>query len=189
VVVIGLARGGIVTAYEVAKYLNTPLDVICTMKIGSPINPEFAVAAITESGHIIKNNEVIDSLAISSKYLEKAAQLKHKEALERVKIFRGCKNKLDVFNKTVIVVDDGLATGLTMQAAIKSLKEQKAKSVVVAVPVASPDSLEFIKKICDEVYCLSTPTHFHAVGQFYDIFEQTSSDEVCNLLKKSQEHL
>lgn len=183
-IVIGLPRGGVVTAYEVSKELNLPLDVICPMKIGAPTNPEFAVGAITDTGEGILNERSIRSLGISEGYIKNSIESLKLEAQNRLKKFRQGRNALDVSGKIVIVVDDGMATGLTMKAAIKSLRKSRAVKIIVAVPVAPPDTIPQISSLADEVICIETPYSFYAVGQFYSRFDQTSTEEVVELLKE-----
>lgn len=184
-VVLGLPRGGVVTGFEVAKSLNLPLDVISPMKIGAPSNPEYAIGAITETGEGIFNIAEVEWLEISKKYLEESVKTAKAEAEKRLKLFRNGRKPLNLEGATAIVVDDGMATGLTMQAAIVSLRQANAKKIIVAVPVAPIDSLMAIKALADEVHCLETPSNFHAVGQFYESFEQVNAPEVIELLKEA----
>ena len=181
--IIALPRGGVVVGYEVARALNLPLDIVVPRKIGAPGNPEFAIGAITESGEMILNEEVF---GISESYLKSEAEKERAEAERRLKLYRGTRPPLDLKNKTVILVDDGLATGLTMRAAIASVKKMKAKKIIVAVPVTPPDAVELIKKEADEIIYLKAPLLFGAVGAFYKEFGQTTDEEVIELLKKSE---
>lgn len=184
--ILALPRGGVITAFEVAKKLNLPLDLVVPRKIGAPSNEEYAIGAITEAGEGIFNQEAIKSLAITKKYLDKKVAEEKKEALRRLKTYRQNRLPLNLRNKTVIIVDDGLATGLTMRAAIKSAKEKKAAKIIAAIPVAAQDSLEVIKKEADQIICLETPIFFGAVGSFYKNFDQTTDDEVIDLMAKSK---
>ncbi len=181
--VLGLPRGGVVTAYEVSKELNLPLDVICPMKIGAPFNSEYAVGAVLEDGQGVFDEKAIRSLGISEIYIQSAINSSVQEAKARLKKFRPEGEKLQLNGKTVIIVDDGMATGLTVKASIKFLRKEKVKSIVVAVPVASPDAIKQIRALADAVYCIEEPLSFYAVGQFYSLFDQTSTDEVVHLLK------
>lgn len=183
--VIGLPRGGVVTAYEVAQALELPLDVLCPRKIGAPSNPEYAIGAITETGEGIFNEEAIATLGISQQYLDKMVANETAIAQERVQQFREGRVALDCAGKQVIVVDDGMATGLTMKATILSLRKANASQIIVAVPVAPPDTLVEIEAIADKVICLAAPLEFYAVGQFYREFGQTSSQEVIELLRQA----
>jgi putative phosphoribosyl transferase len=182
-VVLGLPRGGVVTAYEVSKELNLPLDVICPMKIPAPFNHEYAIGAILEDGQGVFDEKVIRSYGISDVYIQSTIMSARVEALARLKKFRQGRPKIELANKTIILVDDGMATGLTMRAAIQSLRKEKVKSIVVAIPVAPPESLKQVKAHADLVFCLEVPLSFYAVGQFYSRFDQTSTDEVVSLLK------
>lgn len=182
-VVLALPRGGIVVGYEVAKILNLPLDIVVPRKIGAPGNPEFAIGAVTESGEVILNEEV---LGISDEYLKTEVEKEKQEAERRLKLYRGGRPPLDLKNKTVIISDDGLATGLTMRAAIATAKKLGAKKIVVAIPVAPPDAVELIKKEVDEIFYLDASPLFGAVGAFYQEFGQTTDEEVIDLLKQSE---
>lgn len=184
-VILGLPRGGVVTAFEVAKSLKLPLDIISPMKIGAPSNPEYAIGAITETGEGLFNIAEVEWLEISKKYLEESVKTAKAEAEKRLKLFRAGRKPLNLEGAIAIVIDDGIATGLTMQAAIVSLRQAKAKKIIVAVPVAPMDSLMGIKSLADEVYCLDTPPKFQAVGQFYENFEEVKAPEVIGLLKEA----
>ncbi len=182
VLVLGLPRGGVVTAYEVAKSLHLPLDVICPRKIGAPNNPEYAIGAVTETGEGVFNEAEIERLGIPDSFLKASIAEQTKEAHARLKLFRSGKKPLILKDKRVIIVDDGIATGLTMKASIQSLRKSGAKEIVVAVPVAPPESIIEIETLADQVFCLLTPPNFYAVGQFYQVFGQTSNEEVIELL-------
>ncbi len=185
VVVFGLARGGVAVAYEVAKSLGCPLDVICTRKIGAPSNPEFALGAITESGEGYFDFNTINQLNVSKKYLEETIASEKAVAAHRYAIFTGGRPKNDVTGKIVLLVDDGLATGATMKAAIQSVKKKNVQKIVVAVPVSPKETLTEIESLADHVVCLQTPASFYAVGQFYEDFGQVEEGEVLAFLKKS----
>lgn len=185
-VVIGLPRGGVVTAFEVAKYLNLPLDVTCPRKIGAPGNLEYAIGAITETGEGIFHEEPIQMLHIPSSYIQKMVETEKEVARKRLELYRKRAPAIDIENKTVIIVDDGIATGATMQAAIRSIRSQGAGRIVLAVPVAPPETYEEISSEVDEAVCLDTPPFFQAVGQFYESFGATEDEEVIQLLEKSR---
>lgn len=185
VVILGLPRGGVVVAYEVANALNITLDIIVPRKIGSPDNPEFAIGAITEDGEGIFNRDVIDMYRIPWEYIEKEVAKQIKEASRRLKAYRGNSPLAVLKDKTVIIVDDGIATGSTMLAAIKSVKNRGAKKIIVAVPVASRESISKIKKIVDKVICLQPHLCFGAVGACYEDFTQVTDAEVISLLERS----
>lgn len=181
-VIIGLPRGGVVTAAEVAKNLNLPLDIICARKIGAPYNPEFAIGAITETGDSFLNKDVIERLDIPQDYLDETIKKESKESERRVSLYKKNRPKIELEGKTAILIDDGIATGATMKASIKSVKSHKARKVVVATPVASPETMDEIKEEVDEAVCLAAPIFFQAVGQFYENFDQTTDEEVIELL-------
>lgn len=183
-IVLALPRGGIVVAEKVATFLNLPLDLVVPRKIGAPMNPEYAIGAITEEGEGIFNEEEIKALDISGEYLKKEIASEKKEAERRLKEYRGDRPPLDLKRKTVIVIDDGIATGLTIRAAIKTIKKMGAEKIVVAVPVSAQDSLEKVKAEVDEVVCLKSPMFFGAVGAFYKQFLQTEDEEVVEIMKK-----
>lgn len=184
-IVIGLPRGGVVTAFVVAQGLNLPLDVICPRKIGAPQNPEFAIGAITETGEGFFDDRIIAMLGVSQEYIRHTVEKEKLTAQQRLKLFRKNRPPIDLEGKTVILVDDGLATGATMKVAIKSVQAAGANQVVVAVPVAPPDTADEIQTMVDELVCLATPPLFQAVGEFYMNFSQTEDDEVVDLLSKA----
>jgi putative phosphoribosyl transferase len=185
-VVVGLARGGVVTAFEVAMVLKLPLSVVIVRKIGAPYNEELALGAIAESGEGIFNEDLISVLGVSSDYLQREVERQKKIAQERARLYRGEAPAMSLKNKVVILVDDGIATGASMRVAIKSVKAAGAQKVVLAAPVAAPDSLKILQKEVDEVVCLSTPLYFEAVGRFYRSFDQTGDEELIRLLEKSK---
>lgn len=182
-IVLGLPRGGVVLAAEIAQELHLSLDIICPRKIGAPQNPEFAIGAITETGEGCFNETVIQQLGIPAAYLEHMVEKEKAEAERRLKAFRGDRPALNLKNKTVILVDDGLATGLTMRAAIATVSKLGASKIVVAVPVAPVDTAERIEALVDDFVCLYVEEDFYAVGQFYQSFPQTTDSEVIALLQ------
>lgn len=184
VIVLGLPRGGVVIAFEVAKKLRLPLDIIVVRKIGAPGNPEFAIGAIDENGQGDFNQEIINYYNISKGYLDQTIKSESEEAARRLKTYRGNRKPLELKGKTAIIIDDGIATGSTMFAAVKSAKAKGAKKIIVAIPVAATDSLASLKRErnVNEVVVLSAPSDFGAVGQFYEEFEQTTDQEVIKLL-------
>jgi putative phosphoribosyl transferase len=184
-IILALPRGGVVIGFEIAKELNLPMDIVVPRKIGAPDNPEFAIGAITESGEGIFSSDVISTYGISQNYIDKTVAHEKKEAERRLQTYRGNRPPLELKDKTVIIVDDGIATGSTMKAAIKSVKIKNAKKVIVAVPTSASDSAEEIKKEVAKFICLDIPKFFGAVGAFYEVFAQTEDEEVIELLKKS----
>lgn len=185
-VVIGLPRGGVVLAHTIAKDLHLPLDIICPRKIGAPSNPEYAVGAVTETGEHMFDEDAI--IGISQEYLQEAIKSEKAQAQRRLAVFRQGMKPRDLKGKTVILVDDGLATGMTMKAAIISARKEGASKTIVAVPVSPWDTLQEIKTIASQVVCLSTPSFFHAVGEFYKTFTAVEDDEVIALIKEFITH-
>ncbi len=182
VIVVGLPRGGVVLAAEIAKRLHLPLDVIVPRKIGAPGNDEFAIGAITEEGTLALDEGICHQLSVPQSYIDREKTKEQKEALRRLKVYRGNKLPLDLLGKIVIIVDDGIATGATMLAAIHSARIKGTKKVIVAVPVGAKDSLGKIKEVADEIVCLATPEPFYGVGMFYEQFDQTTDEEVIECL-------
>jgi putative phosphoribosyl transferase len=183
-IVLGLARGGVVTAAEVASALGLELNVVIVRKLGSPGNEELAIGAIGEQGEGIFNDHLIGLLGVSSDYIKKEVERQRRILKERLLLYRGKSTDLHLKGKTVILVDDGIATGASMRVAIRSVRQSSAKKIVLAVPVAAPDSLKKLSKEVDETVCLSAPGFFEAVGSFYRVFDQTTDEEVVQLLTK-----
>jgi putative phosphoribosyl transferase len=182
VIVLGLARGGMVVAAEVASELNVALNVVVVRKIGAPYNEELALGAIAEHGEGIFNENLIGMLGVSSDYLKMEVERQKKVLNERLALYRGKSPAPDLKGQTIILVDDGIATGASIRVAIKSMKIAKVKKIILAVPVAAPDSLNKIEREVDETVCLYTPAFFESVGGFYREFGQTSDEEVMHLL-------
>lgn len=182
-IVLGLPRGGVVVAAEVAHALELPLDIVVPRKIGAPSNSEFAIGAITLDGEPVFDDEIIELYDISQEYLDAAVEKEKEEAKRRLKAYRVDRPPLKLQNKTVILVDDGVATGATMRAAINSVKALGAREIVAAVPVGSAQTLELIRREVDKVVFLNDNLYFGAVGASYDEFEQTSDEEVNRLLQ------
>lgn len=185
VLIFGLARGGVVVAFEVAKMLSLPLNVLVPRKIGAPGNPELALGSIMENGEGVFNYSIIQMLGASQSYIAQEIQKEKALAQQRLKLYRQYAPLTDVKNQTVILVDDGIATGSTMLASIKAMRQAEAKHVVVATPVASEDALRLIKEAADEVVCLYSRDDFIGVGMYYSLFGQTNDQEVVELLKES----
>ena len=183
-VIIGLPRGGVPVAKVVAKKLNKPLDIIVTRKIGAPFNKEYAIGAITEKGTPIFNDEAKKATGANEKYIEKEIETEKEEAERRLKKYRDQKNKLDLEEKIALIIDDGIATGFTMRAAIKSAKEKGAKKVIAAVPVTPKESVQEMEELVDEFIYLEEPERFGAIGRFYYNFDQTTDEEVIEALNE-----
>jgi len=186
VVVLGLPRGGIPVAYEVAARLSAPLDVFVVRKLGVPGHSELAMGAIASGGIEVLSHELIRDLGISEHLVRQVAGRERLELERRDALYRTARphGHIDVRNQTVILVDDGLATGSTMHAAVLALRELGPERIVVAVPVGARDTCERLRSIADEVVCGSTPEPFDAVGLWYDEFAQTTDEEVQRLLEK-----
>jgi len=184
--VLGLPRGGVPVAFEVADALGLPLDVLVVRKLGLPGQPELAMGAIAGGGALVVNEEVLRYLPPGGDAFETVRAREQRELERREREYRGDRPPLEVRGRAVILVDDGLATGATMEAAVRSLQSLGAQRVVVAVPVASTEARERIAAVADEVVCLATPEYFSAVGQWYRDFGQTSDNEVTGLLERAR---
>ena len=185
VVVLALPRGGVPVGYEVAKDLNVPLDVFIVRKLGVPGHEELAMGAIASGGVLLLNNHVVRALGIPESVINSAAAKEERELERREREYRDGRSPLDVQGKTVILVDDGLATGSSMRAAVQALKRKGASHIVVAVPVASSRTCEEFEPEVDQVICAATPEPFWAVGQWYTDFSQTGDEEVRDLLRRA----
>ncbi|MHA1580703.1 MAG: phosphoribosyltransferase [Candidatus Freyarchaeota archaeon] len=185
-VVLAIPRGGVVVGYEVARELGAPLDIVIPRKIPSPHNPELGVGAVAQDGTVIINQQIKEYLNVSDEYIQEEAERQIREIERRMRTYRGDREPVPVKDRVVILVDDGIATGGTMRAAIRSLRKQNPRKIVVAVPVAPPRTIKKIEEEADEVVCLLAYEPFEAVGQFYMDFRQTTDSEVINLLQKSK---
>jgi predicted phosphoribosyltransferase len=182
VIVLGLPRGGVPVAYEVALALHVPLDVFVVRKLGVPGFEELAMGAIASGGARVINEAVLAQVPNADEALRLATEIEVRELERREAEYRGARDALDLAGKTVILVDDGLATGATMRAAAKALDQHHVTRSVVAVPVAPPDTCGYLEGEVDEIVCLAKPAHFRAVGQFYEDFSQTTDQDVRDLL-------
>jgi putative phosphoribosyl transferase len=183
VVVLALARGGVPVGYEIALALHAPLDVFIVRKLGVPFQPELAMGAIASGGIEVLNEDLIDQLDISSADLQRVVAHEQAELQRREVAYRSGRPPLNVRGKTVIVVDDGLATGASMRAAVLALRRRGPGQIIVAVPVGAPSSVDALRHIADEVVCLRMPVPFDAIGAWYEDFSQTSDAEVCHTLE------
>ena len=184
VIVLGLPRGGVPVAYEVAKRLRAPLDVFIVRKLGVPGFEELAAGAIASGGVRVLNEEVMRAIPHAEEAIEAVTERETTELQRREQIYRQERPSPELQNRTAILVDDGLATGATMRAAVKALRERGAAKIVVAVPVGPPDTCHELEQLADETLCLSTPPLFQAVGQYYEDFSQTSDEDVRELLAR-----
>jgi putative phosphoribosyl transferase len=183
-VVLGLARGGVPVALEVAKALGLPFDVFILRKLGVPGHEELAFGAIATGGVHVLDEETIDAVGLSPADMHRALTLARQEMERRERRYRKDRHPVNVKGKTVILVDDGIATGSSMRAAIAALRKMQAARIVVAVPVAPPRTCERLRREADEVVCVYAPEAFYAVGAFYDDFGQVSDEEVEELLRR-----
>jgi putative phosphoribosyl transferase len=183
VIVLGLPRGGVPVAYEIAQKLGVPLDIFLVRKLGLPGHEEFAIGAIASGGVRVLNEQAQKIARIPESTLDAVAQKETAELERREQRYRGSASPPDLYGKTVIIVDDGLATGSTMRAAVAGLRQHYPSRVVVAVPVASAEACEMLAREADDVVCAATPEPFYAVGQWYQRFDQTSDEEVQELLE------
>src|SRR5467141_2816477 len=186
VLVLALPRGGVPVAYEVAKALRAPVDIFLVRKLGVPGHEELAMGAIATGGVRVLNDDAVEYLGIPSRVIDSVAANELRELERREREYRGDRPEPDVRGKTVILVDDGLATGSTMRAAAAALRQQNPARIVVAVPVSAPQTCDEYRMGVDEIICAMTPEPFFGVGQWYRDFSQTTDEEVRDLLDKAR---
>ena len=189
VIVLGLPRGGVPVAYEVAKRLGVPLDVFIVRKLGVPGFEELAVGAIASGGVRVLNEDVLRALPNADETIESITTRETTELERREQSYRDGRPAPELRDRVIILVDDGLATGATMRAAVKALRHRGAAKIVVAVPVGPPDTCRELEERADETICLSTPEFFQAVGQYYEDFSQTSDEDVREWLARAAQEL
>ena len=182
VIVLGIPRGGVVVAAEIARALHAPLDVFLAHKLGAPFNPELAIGALTSTGEVLLDELLVAELRLSPKEIAREVERQRKEIGRRLDVFRKDRAPLDLKNRTVVIVDDGIATGSTMLAALRALRQQKPARLILAIPVGPPETMQRLACECDQVIVLDTPEPFWAVGRFYMQFGQTGDEEVVELL-------
>lgn len=185
IVVLGLPRGGVPVAFEVARALAAPLDVFLVRKLGVPGHEELAMGAVASGGVVVLNDDVIARLGIAPEEIDAVAAKETAELARREQLYRSGRTSPEFSGRTVILVDDGLATGATMRAAITALRQSGPARIVTAVPTAAPDICEEFRKQADEIVCYMTPAPFLAVGRWYEDFGQTTDNEVCALLAQA----
>jgi len=183
-VVLAIPRGGVVVGFEIACALDAPLDLWFSHKLGAPGNPEFAIGSVAENGAVEVDPRAVNALAISPAYISTEAEKQRVEITRRAARYRSAASPLPIENKTVLLVDDGLATGSTAASALKSLRAQHPARIILAVPVAPPDTVALLRPHADEIVTLHQPRNFGAVGQFYETFGQTSDEDVIELMRK-----
>jgi len=187
VIVLALPRGGVPVAYEVARALHAPLDIFLVRKLGLPGHEELAMGAIASGGVRVLNQDLIQALNIPGWVIDGVAEQEQQELERRERAYRGDRPRPDVRGKTVILIDDGLATGASMRAAVASLREQGPARIIVAVPTASPETCEEFKAEVDQIVCATTPQPFLGVGAWYEDFSQTTDEEVRRLLEQAKQ--
>lgn len=189
VVVLALPRGGVVVGYEVAQALAAPLDVFMVRKLGTPGQPELAMGAIASGGVVVLNQDIVHALNISDEVIRGVAAHEQEEIERRERVYRGGRSPLPLRRHAVILVDDGLATGSSMRAAVTAIRDRDPASIVVAAPVAAASTCDELRleSAVDHVICLATPSRFQAVGQWYREFPQVGDEEVRELLERSAE--
>jgi putative phosphoribosyl transferase len=185
VVVLALPRGGVPVAFEVARLLHAPLDMFLVRKLGVPGHPELAMGAIASGGVRVLSHDIISQLVVTPEEVEAATTREGVELDRRDRLYRGDRPPTPLAGRTVILVDDGLATGATMEAAIQAVRQSNPARIIVAAPVGAAETCERLRALADEVVCASRPDHFQAVGLWYDRFDQTSDEEVIELLNRA----
>jgi putative phosphoribosyl transferase len=187
--VLALPRGGVPVAYEVAAALDAPLDVIVVRKLGAPGQPELGIGAVVDGDHpqSVLNEDVMSLLHVSDSYLQREVAVELQEIRRRQERYRGGQPPAPIEGHTVIVVDDGIATGGSVRAALRGVRRAQPQRLVLAVPVAPPETIAALQSEADAIVCLSTPEFFHAVGQFYANFTQTTDEEVIELLEAARQ--
>lgn len=186
--IIGLPRGGVPVAYEIAMALPAPLDTLVVRKLGAPLQPELAVGAIASGGIRVLNEELVSGIpGLDEGTLDEITAREMRELKRRERVYRGDKPYPDLARRDVVLVDDGMATGATMRAAAEAVGSQGPARIVVAVPAGSQNAIDDVAKMVDQVICLQSPGGFYAVGQFYRVFAQTSDEEVRELLDKARD--
>ena len=185
--VLAVPRGGIILAEDIVKELGGEMDLIIPRKIGAPNDPEFAIGAVGPDRSYIVDKETVKKMGIDKDYVAAMARVEAAEITRRNIKYRGTNELPDVRGRTVIVVDDGIATGYTMKVVLKFLKKARAKKIIVAVPVAPPESLSDLRKYADEIICLEQPRDFGAIGEHYRKFPQVSDDEVIKIMRRARE--
>ncbi|HOB87527.1 MAG TPA: phosphoribosyltransferase [Bacillota bacterium] len=183
--ILAVPRGGVEVAYPIWKLLGGVLEVHITRKIGAPQNPELAIGALSPEGYLLLNEDLVRRLHVSREYIQESSRAAEEEIKRRLQRYRGQVPPPPLEGRLVILVDDGVATGFTLRAALRGLKQSRPERLVLAVPVGPPETLESLSREVDEIHYLSAPPWFEAVGQFYDDFSQVSDEEVMELLRRA----
>ena len=185
--VLALPRGGVPVAYEVAQELGAPMDLLFVRKIGAPGHPEYGIGAVVDGDNPqVVLSEMVDQLGITAAYIERQKRRELEEIERRRRAYLGDREPLAIKGRTVMVVDDGIATGGTVRASLRALRSAEARRLILAVPVAAADTIESLRSEADEILCLATPEPFYAVGMHYRDFDQTTDEEVVRLLAQAQ---
>jgi putative phosphoribosyl transferase len=187
VLVLALPRGGVTVGLEIATALHAPLDVLIVRKVGFPWQPELAAGAVSETGTIVLNQSLITMGNVSKEYLDAEVARQREEIDRRMRLYRRGRSIVALAGRTILLVDDGIATGATVKAAVQTLRKEGIRKLVVAVPVAPPASAAELTAMADEFVCLSTPEDFMAVGSFYLDFTQVTDEEVVDMLRRAEE--
>ncbi|MGA2774992.1 MAG: phosphoribosyltransferase family protein [Candidatus Omnitrophota bacterium] len=183
IVVLGIPRGGIIVAAEVAGILKSKFDIILSRKLGSPCNPELAIGAVSESGEIILNDLLVSEIGVDKAYIQEEKERQLAEISRRNKIYRKVFPKVSLKDRIAVIIDDGVATGATVQSGLMAVCQEKARSIIAAFPIAAQESISKLSSYADEIICLRVPDYFASVGQFYLKFPQVSDEEVIEVLK------
>lgn len=184
-IVLAIPRGGVVVGFEVARMLNLPLDIVVPRKIGAPENPELAIGAIAENGVILLDDRLVSQLRVPEGFIKAESENQRLEIERRLRMYRGAVPRPNLKNRDVVIVDDGIATGSTMKAALASVRKSGARRIIIAIPVGPPSTIRELEMEADLVVCLHTPSSFYAIGEFYDDFAQTDDEEVKDLLRRA----
>ena len=182
VIVLGIPRGGVVVAAEVARALGAPLDVFIARKLGAPTNPELAIGAITSGSEVLIDDALVRQLRISDQQIAREVKFQRDEIARRLKMYHPDGATLELKNKTIVAIDDGVATGSTVLASLRALRQQQPAQLILGIPVSPRDTAQRLERECDQLIALSTPEPFYAVGAFYAQFEQTTDEQVIELL-------
>ncbi|MHB1456515.1 MAG: phosphoribosyltransferase [Armatimonadota bacterium] len=181
--IIAIPRGGVVVGHQISNELHLPMEIIVPRKIGAPMQPEFAIGAVAGSDTTIINDQAVQALGIPQSYIIEEAERQRQEIVRRELVYNAGRKRISPEGKTVILVDDGIATGYTMIASARVIRKMNPSRLIIAVPVAPPDSIEILNREAEEVVVVDTPEPFHAVGAWYEVFDQTTDEEVINLMK------
>ena len=182
IIVLGIPRGGVVVANEIARGLGAEMDIVLTRKLGAPGNPELAIGAVSETGELILDKHLAAIVGADEEYIQREKERQLAEIERLVRSYRVRKAKVKLQGKVVVLVDDGVATGSTMIAAIQAVRHEKPSQLIVGLPVGPESAIRKLANLADEVLCVRVPPHFSAVGQFYEVFGQTSDEEVLKIL-------